>query len=132
MSASQALASVDRTLWQQLYVLSADDVFIASAAIFLAMLPMISFAKRPTNAGGHTAAIGDCSTRFQGTCEASRLESPCNQRSLGGSAIARLSRWVPLGRYPAKQHTLLRVKFTGSDLRDRLALARGREVRADR
>jgi DHA2 family multidrug resistance protein len=50
MSASQALANVDRVVWQQAYVLSADDIFYASALIFLVLLPMIWFAKRPKTA----------------------------------------------------------------------------------
>ena len=50
MSASQALANVDRVVWQQAYVLSADDVFYASAIIFLVLLPMIWFARRPQRA----------------------------------------------------------------------------------
>jgi MFS transporter, DHA2 family, multidrug resistance protein len=55
MSASQALASLDRTIWQQAYVLSADDVFYASAIIFLVLVPMVWLAKRPkriADAGG--------------------------------------------------------------------------------
>jgi DHA2 family multidrug resistance protein len=50
MSASQALASLDRILWQQAYVLSADDVFYASAIIFVVLLPLVWLAKRPRRA----------------------------------------------------------------------------------
>jgi DHA2 family multidrug resistance protein len=55
MSASQALANLDRIVTAQAYVLSADDVFYASALIFLALLPLIWLAKRPkavADAGG--------------------------------------------------------------------------------
>ena len=55
MSASQAMASLDRIVWAQAYVLSADDVFYASALIFLALLPLIWLTKRPrggADAGG--------------------------------------------------------------------------------
>jgi len=50
MSAAQALASVDRMLNAQAYVLSADDVFYASALIFIALLPLVWLAKRPRSA----------------------------------------------------------------------------------
>lgn len=50
MSASQALASLDRLVWAQAYALSTDDVFYASALIFIALLPMVWLARRPKSA----------------------------------------------------------------------------------
>ena len=55
MSAAQALASLDRIVWAQAYALSTDDIFYASALIFLALLPLVWLAKRPkrvADAGG--------------------------------------------------------------------------------
>ena len=39
-------------LWAQAYALSTDDMFYASALIFLALLPLIWLAKRPETRGG--------------------------------------------------------------------------------
>ena len=50
MSAAQALASLDRMINAQAYVLSADDIFYASAIIFLLLLPLIWIARRYKNA----------------------------------------------------------------------------------
>ena len=55
MSATQALATLDRGVWAQAYALSTDDVFYASAIIFLLLLPLLWLAKRPkaaADAGG--------------------------------------------------------------------------------
>jgi DHA2 family multidrug resistance protein len=55
MSATQALASLDRIVWAQAYALSTDDIFYASALIFVALLPLVWLARRPkrvADAGG--------------------------------------------------------------------------------
>jgi DHA2 family multidrug resistance protein len=55
LSPAQALASLDRVVWSQAYVLSTNDVFYASAIIFLVLLPLVWLAKRPqaaADAGG--------------------------------------------------------------------------------
>jgi DHA2 family multidrug resistance protein len=41
LTQTQALASVDRLINQQAYMLAADDIFYASALIFLAMIPLV-------------------------------------------------------------------------------------------
>ncbi len=41
MSYDQALASINRLIDQQAYMLAADDVFMASAIIFLLLIPMV-------------------------------------------------------------------------------------------
>lgn len=51
MSTTQALASVDRVVTQQAYSLAFNDVFYLSALIFLALTPLVWFAKRPRAAG---------------------------------------------------------------------------------
>jgi DHA2 family multidrug resistance protein len=50
MSPTQALASLDRVVWSQAYVLSTNDVFYASAIIFLLLLPLVWLARRPKGA----------------------------------------------------------------------------------
>jgi DHA2 family multidrug resistance protein len=50
MSPTQALASLDRVVWSQAYVLSTNDVFYASAIIFLLLLPLVWLAGRPKGA----------------------------------------------------------------------------------
>ncbi len=47
MTATQALASIDRTITQQAYTMAANDIFYLSALIFLAMVPLVWFATRP-------------------------------------------------------------------------------------
>jgi DHA2 family multidrug resistance protein len=49
MSYEQALASVNRLIDQQAYMLAASDVFLASAAIFVMLIPLVWLA-RPTKA----------------------------------------------------------------------------------
>ncbi len=51
MTTTQALASVDRVVTQQAYSLAFNDVFYLSALIFLALTPLVWFAKRPRAAG---------------------------------------------------------------------------------
>lgn len=55
MSATQALASVNRMIDGQAYALAANDVFYASAVIFVLLLPLIWLARRPRAAGGGDA-----------------------------------------------------------------------------
>jgi DHA2 family multidrug resistance protein len=50
MSAAQALGNLDRIINAQAYVLSADDVFYASAIIFLFFLPLIWLTRRTRSA----------------------------------------------------------------------------------
>ena len=44
LGATQALASVDRIIEAQAYVLSADDIFYAGAVIFILLIPLLWFA----------------------------------------------------------------------------------------
>jgi DHA2 family multidrug resistance protein len=46
MSATQALATIDRMITAQAYVLSTDDIFYASAIIFLVLLPLVWMTRR--------------------------------------------------------------------------------------
>jgi DHA2 family multidrug resistance protein len=50
MSAAQALGNLDHIINAQAYVLSADDVFYASAIIFLFLLPLIWLTRRTRSA----------------------------------------------------------------------------------
>jgi DHA2 family multidrug resistance protein len=55
MSKEQALSQINRLIDQQAYMLAADDVFYASALIFIALIPMVWLA-RPARRGRATAA----------------------------------------------------------------------------
>ncbi len=55
MSATQAMAAIDRMVTQQAYSLAANDVFYASALIFVGLLPLIWMAKRTKAAGAGDA-----------------------------------------------------------------------------
>ena len=55
MSPTQALASVNRMIDGQAYALAANDVFHASAVIFILLLPIVWLARRPKAAGGADA-----------------------------------------------------------------------------
>jgi DHA2 family multidrug resistance protein len=59
LSPDQALATVDRLTNQQAYMLAANDIFYASALIFLALIPLV-FLTRHSKAGaaGGDAAAG--------------------------------------------------------------------------
>jgi DHA2 family multidrug resistance protein len=59
LSPDQALATVNRLVDQQAYMLAANDVFYASALIFLLLIPLV-YLTRPTHAGagGADAAAG--------------------------------------------------------------------------
>ena len=51
LSPEQALAQVNRLVDQQAYMLAANDVFYASAIIFLLLIPFV-WLSRPKLAGG--------------------------------------------------------------------------------
>ncbi len=60
MSQEQALSQINRLIDQQAYMLAADDVFWASAMIFLALIPMVWLSRpirtarsSPVDAGAH-------------------------------------------------------------------------------
>lgn len=59
LSYEQALASLNRLIDQQAYMLAANDVFLASAAIFVLLVPLVWLA-RPQRAGA--AAAGDAAS----------------------------------------------------------------------
>jgi DHA2 family multidrug resistance protein len=50
MTPAQALANIDRVINAQAYVLSADDIFYASAIIFILLLPLIWLTRRSRSA----------------------------------------------------------------------------------
>jgi DHA2 family multidrug resistance protein len=59
MTAEQALAQVNRLLDQQAYMLAANDVFYASALIFLLLIPVVWLARpKPAVAASADAAAG--------------------------------------------------------------------------
>ena len=49
---AQSLAMLDRMINAQAYVLSADDIFYASAIIFLLLIPLL-WLTRPPRGGAH-------------------------------------------------------------------------------
>ncbi|WP_367067234.1 DHA2 family efflux MFS transporter permease subunit [Oryzisolibacter sp. LB2S] len=59
MTPAQALAQVERMTNQQAFMLAANDIFWASALLFIALIPLVWLAHRPTPvAGGADAAAG--------------------------------------------------------------------------
>jgi MFS transporter, DHA2 family, multidrug resistance protein len=59
LSHDQALATIDRLANQQAYMLAANDIFFASAVIFLAMIPLVFLTRRVRSGGaGGDAAAG--------------------------------------------------------------------------
>jgi DHA2 family multidrug resistance protein len=58
LTPDQALATVDRLTNQQAYMLAANDIFYASALIFLAMIPLVFLTRysKASSAGGDAAA----------------------------------------------------------------------------
>lgn len=58
LSAEQALAQVNRLIDQQAYTRAADDIFLGSAVLFLALIGMIWMTRRPARAGGMAADAG--------------------------------------------------------------------------
>jgi DHA2 family multidrug resistance protein len=57
LSAEQALAQVNRMIDQQAYTRAADDIFYGSAVLFLALIALIWFTRRPPKLAG--AGPGD-------------------------------------------------------------------------
>ena len=55
-SAEQAMVQVNRMIDQQAFTRAADDIFAGSAAIFLLLIGMIWFTKRPARTAGGAAA----------------------------------------------------------------------------
>ncbi len=55
MSAEQALASINRMIDQQAYTLAANDIFYASALIFLLLIPVVWLTRRAKPVGGAPA-----------------------------------------------------------------------------
>ena len=59
LTPEQALGTVNRLVDQQAYMLAANDVFYASALIFLLLIPLVFLARRiKSGAGGADAAAG--------------------------------------------------------------------------
>jgi DHA2 family multidrug resistance protein len=59
LTPGQALATVDRLANQQAYTLAANDIFFASAMIFLALIPLVFLTRyRKANAAHSDAAAG--------------------------------------------------------------------------
>jgi DHA2 family multidrug resistance protein len=50
LSPAQALGQINRLMDQQAYTRAADDIFLASAAVFLLLIGMIWFTRRPGKA----------------------------------------------------------------------------------
>ena len=57
LDATQSLATVDRMINAQAYILSADDIFYASAIIFLMLIPLL-WMTRPSKVSGGVDACG--------------------------------------------------------------------------
>ncbi|MBT3068612.1 DHA2 family efflux MFS transporter permease subunit [Rhodoferax sp. U11-2br] len=58
LSHDQALATIDRLANQQAYMLAANDIFFASAVVFLAMIPLVFLTRHVRGGGGADAAAG--------------------------------------------------------------------------
>lgn len=59
MSAEQAYAQINRLIDQQAFTRAANDIFLASSFLFLSLIVLIWFTKRPApHAGGSDAAAG--------------------------------------------------------------------------
>jgi MFS transporter, DHA2 family, multidrug resistance protein len=59
LTPDQALGTINRLVDQQAYMLAANDVFFASALIFLLLIPLVFLAKQiKSSAGGADAAAG--------------------------------------------------------------------------
>jgi DHA2 family multidrug resistance protein len=56
LSAEQALGQVNRLIDQQAYTRAADDIFYGSSVIFLALVALIWFTRRPSRLGGAAPA----------------------------------------------------------------------------
>jgi DHA2 family multidrug resistance protein len=58
LSADQSYAMLNRLVDTQAFMLSADDIFYVSGILFLALILLVWFARRPQAAGGAAAASG--------------------------------------------------------------------------
>ncbi len=58
MSQQQALAQINRLIDQQAFTRAADDIFLASAGLFLLLIGLIWFTRRPAGTGDAGAAAG--------------------------------------------------------------------------
>ncbi len=58
LTPDQALATLNRLVDQQAYMLAASDVFYASALMFLLLIPLVFLARRARSDGGADAAAG--------------------------------------------------------------------------
>ena len=56
LSTEQALAQINRLIDQQAFTRAADDIFLASAFIFIGLISVIWLTKRPTPLGATTVA----------------------------------------------------------------------------
>jgi DHA2 family multidrug resistance protein len=58
LTQAQALATIDRLANQQAYMLAANDIFFASALIFLALIPLVFLTRynKPSASGAQAAA----------------------------------------------------------------------------
>jgi MFS transporter, DHA2 family, multidrug resistance protein len=56
LSAQQALAQVNRLIDQQAYTRAADDIFFGSSILFLSLIALIWFTRRPPRLAGAGAA----------------------------------------------------------------------------
>ena len=55
LSAEQAYAQINRLIDQQAFTRAADDIFLGSAMLFLLLIVLIWFTKRPAPHGGGAA-----------------------------------------------------------------------------
>ena len=62
LSYEQALASVNRLIDQQAYMLAASDVFLASAAIFVLLIPLVWLARPQRSSSSGGAGAGDAAS----------------------------------------------------------------------
>lgn len=58
MSHEQALAQINRLIDQQAFTRAADDIFVGSAYLFLVLIVLIWFTRRPGSGGDAGAAAG--------------------------------------------------------------------------
>jgi DHA2 family multidrug resistance protein len=58
LTPSQALATINRLVDQQAYMLAASDVFYASALVFLLLIPLVFLARKSKSGAGPDAAAG--------------------------------------------------------------------------
>ena len=56
LSAEQALAQVNRLIDQQAYTRAADDIFLASAFLFVCLIAVVGLTRRPPRQAGAAPA----------------------------------------------------------------------------